>query len=570
MAIRLLTFIIALVWSVSCFASGQNRKLVVLFTADLHSQILPSRQDEGGFAKIATLVSNEREQALRDSAAFLLLDGGDISMGSVFHTLFGTETIEYRGMARIGYDAFTLGNHAFDFGTDPLLQMFRNAHAKDSMIAFPQLLCANLQCNGIPSVPYAVLERNGLRIGLFGLMGENSYNVAGKARDSIGFSDPVEAARKIVGILHPQTDYIIAISHGGTLNGDDISLAQKVKGIDFIVSAHDHDILHFPIYAGGTPIGAAGSNGKYVGKAVFQDGELLEYALLHADSQVAEDPCLANWADSMYNVVGLEFEKLSGRRLDDTVTILKQGYPNIMDNEGRMVLGNNIAAAYRDAAIANMPDVSPDRIVGVVPYGVVRNGLHEGVVTNRDVFEVLSLGENENGCYGYPLVYVWITGEELEDLCEMSVSVGPLLEDTRLFFAGLEYSYNGARLPFMRVGSVCVSGREASPHGLYMVVTGSYTAQLIGLLAGESYGILSAVAKNADGEPLAGGYLPLHTASGGIITEWEAFAGYLQQKGFDSAADRGAAVKEGTVPFEYIMAGILLCAAMFCFMRKRK
>ena len=566
---RLLTFILSLIWSVSCFAEVQNRKLVVLFTADLHSQVLPDNQGRGGFAKIASLVSGERELAQKDGAAFILVDGGDISMGSVFHTLFESHAIEYRGMARIGYDAVAVGNHAFDFGSDAFVQMVANARLQDSALVFPKLLSANLQCRGIQFDKYTILERNGLRIGVFGLMGENSFNVVGKGKSDLVFSSQIEAAKEIVKILQPQTDYIIAVSHGGTANGDDIKLAKKVCGIDFIVSAHDHEVLDSPVYAGGIPVGAPGSNAQYVGKAVFDGGKLMEYTLLAVDNDVPADAAMECWIDSMYNVVGEEFKKLSGRRLDDTLAFLSDEYPLTWDEDGKMVLGTNIAAGYRNAAIANLPDVPSDKIVGVVPYGVVRKGLDKGAVTNRDVFEVLSLGENECGRTGYPLVYAWVTGKELEDLCEMSVSIAPILEDTRVFFSGLNYRYNGAGFPFMRVDRVKVGDSVAKPDSLYMVVTGWYTAQLIGLLESESYGILSAVAKDSSGNPLQDGFMHLRDGNGSQIAEWEAFAQYLQLYGFDPQADEDSVENDDFVPLGYTLGAILICAAILYFMRKR-
>ena len=568
---RAVILLICSLWStVSCFANGQDRKLVVMFTSDLHSQLLPYSHNAGGFARIATIVEQEREQAAREGAAFLLLDGGDIAMGSVFHTQFANLAAEYRGIARMGYDAFTLGNHSFDFGTEALARMFRTARLSDSLAAFPQLLAANVQCGGIPTEKYTIIERNGLRIALMGLMGENSYNVIGQAKEQVQFADPVSVAKEIIADLKGQADYIIAISHGGTLNGDDIKLAKKVDGIDFIISGHDHVALHNPIVTKVTPIGAAGSNGRYVGKAVFSAGKLEEYALIPVDESVPENPAMKCWVDSMYNVVGVEFEKLSGRRLDDTIAFVDAEYPKMLDEDGNMVLGSNIAQSYREAAISLVPGVSKDEVVAFVPYGMVRRGLVEGSVTNRDAFEVLSLGENERGYTGYPLVYAWLTGEELGNLCEMSVTIAPFLEDTKLFFAGLQYRYNGARLPFIRVDRVKVNGQNVAPDKLYMVVTGLYTAQLIGLLESESYGILSAAAKDSQGNLLPEGFLVMRTPQGNTISEWEAFAQYLQSGKFSSDAGGETVENDDFVPLGYTLGTVLLCALILFCMRKRK
>ena len=571
MAIRLLVAIVCILWSISCSAAGQNRKLVLLFTSDLHSQVLPNSNNEGGFAKIATIVSREKEQAEMEGAAFLLVDGGDISMGSVFHTLFSEEAIEYRAMARIGYDAYTVGNHAFDFGIDALAQMFSNARLKDSLCAFPQLVTANISCEGVPFSKYAIFERNGLKIGVFGLVGEDSHNVMGsKARGAVNFRDPSVVAKEIVDILKPQTDYIIALSHGGVSCGDDVKLAKKVRGIDFVVSGHDHDVFNEPVYVKGTPLGSAGASGKYVGKAVFQNGRLAEYRLIPVDASVPANPAMEAWTDSMYDTVNSEFEKLSGKRLDDTLAFLDKDYPKVPDENGMMVLGTNVAASYREAAIANLPEVSPSDIVGMVPLGVIRKGLKGGAITNKDAFEVLSLGENEGGCTGYPLVCAWITGEELADMCEMSVTVSPYLDGTQLFFSGADYRYNGAGFPFFKVDKVMVGGKVADPRKLYMVATCLYTAQLIGMLRTESYGILSAVPKDAEGRALADGYLYLRNRDGKIIPVWKAFAGYLENSGFDSKGESGTVENDDFVPLGYTLGAVLLCGLILWLMRNRK
>ena len=571
MAIRLLVAIVCILWSISCSAAQQSRKLVLLFTSDLHSQLLPNSNNEGGFAKIATIVSREKELAEKEGAAFLLVDGGDIAMGSIFHTLFEQEAIEYRAMARVGYDAYALGNHAFDFGTATLVQMFRNARSKDSLYTFPRLLSSNIRYEGVPAEQYAVIERNGLKIGLFGLMGEDSHNVMGrKARGEVEYSDPVDTAKEIVEILQPETDYIIALSHSGVSCGDDVKLAKKVKGIDFVVSGHDHDVFHKPEYVKGTPLGSVGASGKYVGKAVFQDGKLVEYKLLPADASIPSNQAMADWIDSMYSAVNVEFERLSGKRLDDTIAFLDSDFPKNQDENGKMVLGTNIAASYRDAAIANMPEVSPSEIIGVVPMGVIRKGLKGGAITNKDAFEVLSLGENESGRTGYPLAYAWITGKELADVCEMSVTISPFLADTKLFFAGLDYRYNGAGFPFLRVDKVMVGGKVADPEKLYLVVTCQYTAQLIGMLKRESYGILSALPKDANGEALADGYRLLRTETGKMIPVWEAFAGYLESGKFDTRGEGGLVENDDFVPLGYTLGAVLLCAFILWLMRKRR
>lgn len=578
--VRVFLTIFLSLYGVSCFAAEQGRKLVVLFTTDLHSQILPHKDSTGGLVKIATIVEQQRRQAQENGDAFLLLDGGDIAMGSIFHTLFATEAVEYRALARIGYDASTFGNHDFDFGTDALRSMFSVARSKEPQLCLPQLLCVNLiPVGGDTSVfwnnaikKYLLFERNGVKAGVFGVMGNNAYEVISSDISPLRFSDPIEESGKAVAALQAEgAEYIIAISHGGALNGDDKELASKVKGIDFIISAHDHQLLHNPIKVNGTPIGAAGAYGEWVGKAVFSNGRLESYTLIEVGKDVQPLEQLEQWADSMYCLAGEKTRNLSGISLNDTLTVLEKDFPKQPDEEGRMALGSNIAASYAAAAEELYKDFPKDRIVGVVPYGMVRKGLEKGAVTGNDAFEVLSLGRNEAGYSGYPLVCAWLTGEELADLCELNVSVAPYLEDMRLFFSGLQYRYNGARLPFLRVDRVMVGGKPAEADSLYMIVTGSYTAALIGLLEKESYGFLSANAKDAQGNPLNPDKIPcLRTQEGNQVPEWVAFAGYLQKGMYNPAEGIHSVENDDFVPLGYTLLAILVCAAVLSLIGRRR
>ena len=59
----------------------------------------------------------------------------------------------------------TIGNHEFDFGLDNMARLFRMAH-------FP-VVCANYDVTGTVLEglvkPYVVLERGGIKIGVFGV-----------------------------------------------------------------------------------------------------------------------------------------------------------------------------------------------------------------------------------------------------------------------------------------------------------------------------------------------------------------------------------------------------------------
>lgn len=78
--------------------------------------------------------------------------------------MFGGE-VEVKLMNEMGYDAGIIGNHEFDLGLDNMARLFK-------MADFP-VVCANYGVQGTVLEglvkPYVILERKGIKVGVFGL-----------------------------------------------------------------------------------------------------------------------------------------------------------------------------------------------------------------------------------------------------------------------------------------------------------------------------------------------------------------------------------------------------------------
>src|SRR5690625_5501816 len=101
----------------SAFADLEE-EVTILFTHDLHDNLYPFPVVEdgvseyvGGYARIDTAIEKERERHENT----ILVDAGDYAMGTLFQTIFGTESPTLRFMGQFGYDAVTFGNHEFDY-----------------------------------------------------------------------------------------------------------------------------------------------------------------------------------------------------------------------------------------------------------------------------------------------------------------------------------------------------------------------------------------------------------------------------------------------------------------------
>ncbi len=250
----------------------RTKELDILQTSDTHSRIEPiSLQSAdrnaglGGAARRAAFVSSFR----KEHPDVLLFDCGDISQGTPYYNLFKGE-LEVKLMNLMQYDAMTIGNHEFDFGLDNMAHLFRMAH-------FP-VVCANYDVTGTVLEglvkPYTVIERGGMRIGVFGLSPKMEGLVQADKCAGITFMDPIPVARKVTAILRDEEhcDVVICLSHlGYKIAGDsDEELAEQTSGIDAILGGHTHTFMDGPDFLTNAegkevPVMHTGRNGVCVG-----------------------------------------------------------------------------------------------------------------------------------------------------------------------------------------------------------------------------------------------------------------------------------------------------------------
>ena len=563
----LLLLCAALPCAVLAAGEGESHETTVLFTHDLHSHFLPQTAadggESGGYARLATVLRQERAQ----HPDALTLDGGDFSIGSLIQTLYTSKAPELRTMGALGYDATTAGNHEFDHEGLGFARMLTAARTSGDTV--PALLMANykpsddnpdqldiqraMSAYGVKD--YMLLERGGVTYGIFGLMGTDSDDCA----PTSGFTleDPIEAAKRCVKALEEQgAQFIICLSHGGTnvkeSKSEDQQLAKKVDGIDLIISGHTHTTLTEPIVEGDTYIVSAGPYCENLGSITLEwteDGEktLKDYRLTPIDETVAEDQTIATLVEGWKNQVSSSYLASYGLSYDQVLTTSDYDLPK-PQNKDRVdtALGNLVADAYHWASTTLVEDAPDVETVAVVADGVLRASLYKGNITTSQAFDVLSMGVGEDGKSGYPLVSCYLTGKELKAVMEVDASVSPIMTGTQLYMSGAQYSFNTHRLIFNRVtgaqleepayavnfGSQSLSKLENDK--LYRVVSGMYSAQMLGTVKDKSFGILSIVPKDENGQPITDfSTRILRDKNGNEIKEWYALAAYLQNFGTD-------------------------------------
>jgi 2',3'-cyclic-nucleotide 2'-phosphodiesterase (5'-nucleotidase family) len=358
--------------------SVQARTLTILHTNDMHANFIPheatwSKQTPkpmvGGFRELEFAVDSIR----RTKPNVLLLDAGDVMTGNPITDLVhkGTEGgALFEMMNMIDYNAWCVGNHDFDISQENLIGLTKIAK-------FPTL-SANLinVKNEFPvnNRDYIILERGGLRIGVFGLILQSLYTLVNQNNlVRVKVVDLEATAQKIIDKIDAQTDLIIALTHNGV--SEDSVLAMNVRGLDIIVGGHSHTRLTKPKLVNSVIIVQAGRYCENLGelevtvendKVVSYNGKLVP--LWANESRPTTR--LSAMVDSIQAMIDKDFSEVIAELKEDWVR----------NSRGESNIGNWLADVQRDAAHAQ---------VAFMNEGGIRTDVSAGPLTKRELFQVL-------------------------------------------------------------------------------------------------------------------------------------------------------------------------------------
>lgn len=202
-----------------------TKRLIVLHTNDVRAQLMPNGDNLGGAARRAAAVAR-----IRKEGPVVLVDGGDAIAPSPLSSWDrGQTAIDV--MDRMAYDGLTPGNREFDFGLSVL-------RSRRSQVDFP-FLCANLRKSDgdrSPFTPWAIVDREGVRVGIFGVMGPQVVEIVSRTNlDGLMFEDLLESAELAVDAMRDAgVDVIIGIVHGSEATV--LSLARELDQVDLFVA----------------------------------------------------------------------------------------------------------------------------------------------------------------------------------------------------------------------------------------------------------------------------------------------------------------------------------------------
>jgi 5'-nucleotidase / UDP-sugar diphosphatase len=521
---------------------GQSEKrIILLHTNDLHARLTGYAPESaytplivnddntiGGFARIAGIIDAEKQN---NKDATLLLDAGDFLMGTLFPYLESETGFQLRLMKKMGYDVIGLGNHEFDFGPGWLAGVISMSAAKGEI---PSLLSSNTVFNEKENADNSleelfsknlmfrklIIEKDGIKIGLFSIVGKEADQVAPKAAP-VTFAKQSAAAKKIVKELKDEKcEIIICISHSGLVKekngewgGEDVDLAKKVKGISLIVGGHSHTRLDKPLFINGIPIVQTGEFGKFVGRIslLYSNGKLNieDYKLIPVDDSIVAD-------EGINHLIEEQKEKISTKILEP----LGLSYQKAIAETGFRIEGD----AVGDFKESNLGPLVADAIhyyvnnkagkgtdVSIIAAGMLFDKILPGVQTAPDIFRITPLGSGNDNIPGYPLARLYVTGKELKSIMEILQVAYKSSPDNYCYYSGIRVEYNPDKRLLKKIkkidiihadGSMTNVDFERGNTTLYSITANSYMLEFIGIIKKMSFGLINVVPKDFEGNKI--------------------------------------------------------------------
>lgn len=450
MCFRAMMFELVAVLVSACNLSQGQQSITILHTNDMHAKFIPHqafwvRSDPkpmvGGFNELAYCVDSIRGA----TPSTLLLDAGDVMTGNPISDM------EYRGaqggalfemMSRIGYDASCPGNHDLDISQE-------NLRGLAAIGTFPSLSANLVNDDGELSLgtrEYTIVERGGLKIGIFGLMLQNLAAMVNQ-NNIVGLRvlSPIETARRIVAELEPKTDMLIAVTHQGV--DEDSALAANVMGLNVIVGGHSHTRLRTPKVVNNVVIVQAGVDCENLGvlDVTIENKRVVKYngQLLQLWAHEGRATRLSPFIDSIRTVIDREYSEV--------IATLKEDWKR---GNGETGIGNFVTGAMAEAAGAT---------IGFTNTHGLRKDLAAGPLTKRDLYEVLP--------FRNVLATFQISGKDLHSIMLYYVTKKPAIQIT-----GVTCRWRRTSGGDIEIVKLEVNGKPVDKRRMYICATSDFFA----------------------------------------------------------------------------------------------
>lgn len=271
--------------SVTALAAEGETHLTIIGTSDTHGNIWGYSYEDmkestgDGLARVSTYVSQVREE----NPNTILVDAGDTIQGTIMtDDLYSKDTTDHPVPAALdymGYDAWVLGNHEFNFGVDTLKEIIAQTDVP--------VLAANIKnADGsyFTGAGYTIVERGDVKVAIIGVTTPNIPRWDGTKQGvaDLTFESMADAVADCIEEIGDGADVIMVSTHAGlsaeySTDGADAAqtILDKCPEVDVLQLGHTHTT--YINNDGAIPVGETKNNA----------GEVVRYDLtLNADKEI--------------------------------------------------------------------------------------------------------------------------------------------------------------------------------------------------------------------------------------------------------------------------------------------
>ena len=464
-------------------AVEESKTVTILQTSDLHGMVNPydyasNKVSKTSLAHAATIIKAERSK----DPNLLLLDTGDTTQANYIQEFLNENPNPIIGALNyLDYDAWTLGNHEFNFGFSYVTKEISEFEGVT--------LAGNIyKADGSRWIDaYHIFDVDGVKVAVFGIDAPHipRWEKADPTHyDNMSFTSPMEETGKILKELDGKADVVIGSIHYG-LEGEygteGVRALAETYGdrIDALLIGHAHAVVDETI--GGIPVLEPGSNGQYVSKVTITltgsgsgwtvdksatTGELLDCSAVTPDADF-----LAEFKSLHEKSLAMASREVGqvGKTFLDPVELLP-GIPNAIIQDNPVIdLINKVQMEQTgaDVSLAALFDSS--------------SNLEAGPFLHRDSVKIYK--------YDNTLFAVKVTGKQLKAIMErqaggffnqyqsgdVTVSFNP---NIRMYnydeFAGVNYEIDISKPEGQRIQNVTYQGKPLSDTQTLVLALNNY------------------------------------------------------------------------------------------------
>ena len=429
--------------------ADETATLRIILTGDHY--VLPAKNGRGGFAKLATVVKQEKAGAEHS----IFVHSGDAYSPSLLSGMLkGKQIVDM--LNAVGLDYMVLGNHEWDFGVDVLRERIWESN-------FPILASNAVDADGLPidgTVRTAMVSVGSFRVGIMGLITTDTKVISNAGTDE--FLPVLATAKALAKELKGQgANLIVALTHIDVL--EDQKLIDSGI-VDVLLSGHDHYSISW-------------DNGRSVWMESGEDSEKVGVMDVKMTSYEKSGKKRFKWEADMRMVDTLNVSE------DATVAAKVKAYKDRLSKELDIKIGKTVTeldsrkktVRTEEAAIGNLiADAMREGVdadIGFANGGGIRaNKIYEPgtSLTRGDILTELP--------FGNVVVKLGLNGAQIWEALENGVSKVENGAGRFPQVSGMSFVWNPKAKGGARIVSAKIGGQPLNKGRTYTVATNNYAA----------------------------------------------------------------------------------------------